>query len=184
MREKPKIIRSALISETRMFSIEELELLFSNGTRTRYERIKGPAYGSVIVVPLVEFNTVLMIKEYAVGSQRYELGLPKGRIDANEDPLAAANREIMEEIGYGARHLESICSLTIAPGYMQSRTEVVLARDLYRKRLCGDEPEHVEIVPCTLNQIHKLLYREDFSEARSIAALYIVRDLLKKERAT
>jgi len=182
MREKPQIIRSALISETRIFKIEELELLFSNGTRTRYERITDPTHGSVIVVPLVDPDTVLMIKEYAVGTQRYELGLPKGRIEAHEGPLEAANREIMEEIGYGAKRLESICSLSIAPGYIQSCTQVVLARDLYRQRIPGDEPECIETVPWALNQLHKLLDRDDFSEARSIAALYVVRDLLKRER--
>jgi ADP-ribose diphosphatase len=182
MREKPHIVRSALISETRIFGIEELELLFSNGTRACYERLKGPAHGSVMVVPLIDPNTVVLIREYAVGTQRYELGLPKGRIEAREDLLNAANREIMEEIGFGAKHLQPVGSLSIAPGYIASRTEVVLARSLYRRRLSGDEPERLEVVRWKLDELHKLLDRDDFSEARSIAALYIVRDLLDKER--
>ncbi len=182
MREKPHIVSSALISKTRIFRIEELELEFSNGTRARYERLKGVAHGSVIVVPLIDPNTVLMIREYAVGTQRFELGLPKGRIEEGEDMLQAANREIMEEIGYGARRLQLVCSLSIAPGYIESRTEVVLARDLYPRRLPGDEPEQIETVPWPLNELHKLLSRDEFSEARSIAALYIVRDLLGTQR--
>ena len=54
MREKPHIVSSSLITKTRIFSIEELELKFSNGARARYERLKGTAHGSVIVVPLLE----------------------------------------------------------------------------------------------------------------------------------
>ena len=182
MREKPYIVSSSLITKTRIFSIEELELKFPNGARARYERLKGNAHGSVIVAPLLDPNTVLMIREYAVGTQRYELGLPKGRIEEGEDLLQAANREIMEEIGHGARRLESVCSLSIAPGYIESRTELVLARDLYAQRLRGDEPEQIEIVPWPLDQLYSLLERNDFSEARSIASLYIVRDFLGKEK--
>ena len=37
--------------------------------------------------------------EYAVGVERYELCLPKGRVDEGEDVFAAANRELMEEVG-------------------------------------------------------------------------------------
>ena len=181
MREKPNILSSALISETRIFRIEELELEFSNGVKARYERLKGTAHGSVIVVPLLDPNTVLLIREYAVGTQCYELGLPKGRIEEGEDPLLAANREIMEEIGYGAKRLRSICSLSIAPGYIESRTELVLATDLYSQRLCGDEPEQIEIVPWPLDGLSKLLDRKDFTEARSIASLYIARDFLSRE---
>lgn len=182
MPEKPHILSTSLISKTRIFRIEELELEFSNGSRARYERLQGAAYGSVLVVPMQDDKTALMIREYAAGTHRYELALPKGRIEKGEDRLNAANREIMEEIGYGARQLKHLCSLSIAPGYIGSRTDVVLAQELYEKRLPGDEPEEIEIVPWRLDQLYKLLEHDDFSEARSIAALYIVRDLLERQR--
>lgn len=182
MPDKPKILNSSLISKTRIFRIEELELEFSNGTKVHYERLKGAAHGSVIVIPMRDDNTVLMIKEYAAGTHRYELALPKGRIEKQEDRLKAANRELMEEIGYGAKRLTHLCSLSIAPGYIASCTDVVLAQDLYRRRLKGDEPEEIEVVPWRLDRLHKLLDREDFSEARSIAAMYIARDFLANQR--
>ena len=181
MYEKPHIVSSALISETRVFKIEELQLEFPNGVRTRYERLKSSPYGSVIVVPMLDANTVLMIREYAVGTQRYELGLPKGRIEEGEDPLLAANREIMEEIGYGAKRLQSLCTLSVAPSYIESRTELVLARDLYAQRLRGDEPEPIEIVSWSMDKLSKLVERTDCTEARGIASLYIARDYLNRE---
>lgn len=181
MPDKPKILSSSIISKTRIFRVEELELEFSNGTRAHYERLKGAAYGAVIVVPMRDDNTVLMIKEYAAGTNRYELALPKGRIEKQEDRLNAANRELMEEIGYGAKRLTHLCSLSIAPGYIDSCTDVVLAQDLYHRRLEGDEPEEIEVVPWRLDRLQQLLDRDDFSEARSIAAMYIARDLLAKQ---
>jgi ADP-ribose diphosphatase len=80
-------------------------------------------------------DTVLMINEYSGGTDRYELALTKGKIDDGVTPLEAANRELIEEIGYGANKLTFIKEITIAPGYQSSITYIVLAQDLYKDNL-------------------------------------------------
>ena len=45
-------------------------------------------HGAVMVVPMLDADTVLLVREYAAGMHRYELGLVKGRIDAGETPAA------------------------------------------------------------------------------------------------
>lgn len=176
---KPKILNAAIVAQTRLFKIEQLDLEFSNGVVVQYERLLGSRRGAVLIVPMLDDETVLLIKEYAAGLHRYELGLPKGKIDGDEGILEAANREIQEEVGYASRKLEHINSLTLAPGYLSHTTHIVLARDLYQSRVPGDEPEEIEVVPWSLKELDALLLRDDFSEARSIAALYMVRELLK-----
>jgi ADP-ribose diphosphatase len=181
MRKPPRILHASVISQTRIFRIDELELEFPNGVRTRYERLRGGQEGAVLVIPMLDQATELLVREYAAGTERYELGLPKGRIEQGEDRLEAANRELMEEIGYGARRLHQLISLTLALSYIGSTTNVILAEDLYQQRLAGDEPEEIEVVPWRLDRLGELLQREDCSEARSIAALYIVRDHLDRQ---
>ena len=131
---------------------------------------------------MLDRDTVLLVREYAAGVHRYELGLVKGRIDAGESPIEAANRELMEEAGYGARELSVLRDITLAPVYMSHATHLVLARDLYPQRLPGDEPEELEVVPWKLDDIDQLILREDFSEGRSIAALFIAREWLRQQR--
>ena len=133
----------------------------------------------MIVVPLVDDDTALLVREYAAGVHRYELGLVKGRIDAGESPEQAADRELKEEAGYGARSLHVLRALTLAPTYMSHQTHLVVARDLYPERLPGDEPEELEVVPWKLDALDQLILREDFSEGRSIAALFVVREWLR-----
>jgi len=178
MRKKPTILRSETLVETRLFRIEQLDLRFANGVETRYERLIGSSRGAVLIVPLLDDDTVLLIREYAAGTHRYELGLPKGRIEGEEDVLQAANREITEEIGYGARNLQLLTSLSLAPGYIGHTTFVVLARDLYPQRATGDEPEELEVVPWQLSRLPELLQQDDLTEARSIAALFLTREHL------
>ncbi|MDQ3038186.1 MAG: ADP compounds hydrolase NudE [Pseudomonadota bacterium] len=163
------------------YRLEKLDLEFSNGERRGYERLHGRGHGAVAVVPMLDAHTVLLVREYAAGVHRYELGLVKGRIDAGESPEQAADRELMEEAGYGARDLKVLRSLTQAPLYMSHATHLVVARDLYPKRLVGDEPEELEVVPWRLDRLHELMLREEFSEGRSIAALFIAREWLLQQ---
>ena len=163
------------------YRMERLDLEFSNGERRRFHRQKPHGHGAVVVVPMLDEDTVLLVREYAAGLHRYELGLVKGRIDAGETPLQAADRELKEEAGYGARRLEIVRSLSLAPVYMSHETTVVLARDLYPERLPGDEPEELEVVPWKLDALGELALREDFSEGRSIAALFAAREYLRRQ---
>jgi ADP-ribose diphosphatase len=182
MRDKPEILKTETIAKTRIFRIEQVDLRFSNGNEVQYERVRGSANGSVLIVPMLDNDTVLMIREYAVGVERYELTLPKGIIENAELPVDAANREIMEEVGYASRSLQHLTSFTLAPGYLGSTTHVVLAQDLYPQRCEGDEPEEIEVVPWSLSRLDELLQDNTCSEARTIAALYMVRErLLVKE---
>jgi ADP-ribose diphosphatase len=161
------------------YRMERLDLEFSNGERRRYERLHGRGHGAVVVVPMLDDDTVLLVREYAAGVHRYELGLVRGRIDEGESPEQAADRELQEEAGYGARSLHVLRSLSLAPSYMSHQTHLVIARELYPQRLPGDEPEELEVIPWKLDALHELVLREEFSEGRAIAALFIAREWLQ-----
>ncbi len=163
--------------------VEELDLEFGNGERRRYRRVCARGPGSVMVAAMPDERTILLVREYACGMHRYELGLPKGRMDAGETPEQAANRELKEEAGFGAHRMTRLRSLALSPTYMEFTTHLVLAQDLYPERLPGDEPEEIQVLPWKLDDLHLLMLREDFSEGRSLAALFIVRELLARRAA-
>jgi ADP-ribose diphosphatase len=164
------------------YRLERLDLEFSNGERRRYERLNSRGHGAVMIAAMPDPDTVLLVREYAAGVHRYELGLPKGRMDAGETAHEAADRELKEECGFGARKLETLRMITLAPIYMSHAIHLVLAQDLYPQRLPGDEPEELEVVPWRLDDLHGLMLREDCSEGRSLAALFIVRELMARRR--
>lgn len=160
------------------YLLEEVRLEFSNGERRTYERLSNQTPASVMIIAVRVDGAALLIREYSVGTHAYELALPKGRLDPGETVLEAANRELKEEVGMGARRLTYLRSLTLAPTYMSNSIHLVLAEDLYPERLHGDEPEPLEVVPWPLADLHDLMLREDCTEARSIAALFIVREMI------
>jgi len=180
---KPRILNRKILNKSRLFTIEQVGLEFSNGEQREYERIVAPGAAAVLIIPVIDDQHVVMIREYSVGTDRYELVFPKGKIDQGEDILAAANRECMEEIGYRAGQLTPLGQMTIAPGYLGFITHIILAENLQPETLEGDEPEELQQVVCNIHQIQSLIDNETLSEARSIAALYQVRDILMQRQS-
>lgn len=181
MQKKPVVTNIKDIATTRLFNIQSMDVEFSNGQKRQYERLKPPGEGAVLVVPMLDDDTVLMIYEYSGGTDRYELALTKGKIDAGETPIEAANRELIEEIGYGAKRLQFIKSMSIAPGYQSNITHIVLAQNLYPAEAEGDEPEPLTVVEHKLSNLEQLVYDQDLTEARSIAALYMAKEMIKQQ---
>ena len=180
MREKPQVLAREIVANSRLFRVEELQLRFSNGVERTYERLvgKGSGYGAVMVVALLDDEHAVLVEEYCAGTDDYQLSLPKGLVEPGEDILLAANRELKEEAGFGAERLELLAELSLSPGYMSQKIQVVLARDLYEERLPGDEPEPMRVDKISLREISSLLQHPQFTEGRALAALYLVRDLL------
>ena len=178
----PTIHNHKILNQSKLFTIEQVDLEFSNGQQRIYERIVAPGAAAVLIIPVLDDHNVIMIREYSVGTERYELVFPKGKIDQGEDVLVAANRECMEEIGYRANQLTPLGQKTIAPGYLGFITHTVLAEDLQAEKREGDEPEELQQVICNVNNIEEIIKNETLTEARSIAALYQVRDILTQRR--
>jgi len=180
MRKNPKVTNVHSVARSRVFNVESMDVEFSNGEKRVFERLNPRGNGAVLVVPMIDKDTVLMIYEFSAGTERYELGLTKGKIDKGETPIQAASRELKEEIGYGANKLTFLKTITLAPGYQSNTTHIVLAEDLYEESAEGDEPEPLEVVAKKLSDVEQLTYDDDLTEARSILALYMVREIMSK----
>lgn len=182
MRQKPDVLAREVVANSRLFRVEQLELRFSNGVERTYERLvgKGVGYGAVMVVAIDDTQQALLVEEYCAGIDAYEWSLPKGLVEPGEEVLAAANRELKEEAGFGAHRLEWLAELSLSPGYMSQKIQVVLAQDLYPESLPGDEPEPMGLTRVNLHELAELAGHPSFSEGRALAALYLARDVLAK----
>jgi len=175
--QKPKILNVETVARSRLFTVEAVDLEFSNGARRVYERMKPSDREAVMIVPIID-NHLILIQEYVVGLEIYELGFPKGLIDAGETPFEAANRELKEEVGFGAGRLEALGQLSLAPSYFSSRMNILVAEGLYAEQLEGDEPEPLPQLRWPLDNLLGLLQEPDFQEARNVSALFLVREWL------
>ena len=153
-RQLPQILSKKREKVSRFFTVESLDLRFSNNTEATYERIYG-GNGAVMAVPF-DGRDFYLISEYACGFERYELGLVKGKI------------------GFGARNIMTLKSvMTLAPGMMSLKMHSFLCTELYPMQLTGDEPEPINIIKVSPKEIKDLIFdiNSPLTEARAIAAL-------------
>lgn len=173
-KQVPIILSRQIVAKSRLLRIEAIDLKFSNGELRQYERMQGNGRGAVMVVPMLDKDTMLLVREYAAGLHNYQLGFPKGLIDPGESAQEAAIRELKEEIGYGAEQLTELKSVSMAPAFFSATMTLFIGENLYPEQLPGDEPEPLEIVPWPVNKVDELLAQDDFTEARSVAALLLM----------
>ncbi|EPJ46389.1 MAG: putative MutT/nudix family protein [Osedax symbiont Rs1] len=176
---KPEVLQINQVAKSKLFLVEELKLRFSNGVQRTYERLASRGHGAVMMIVLDSDNHLLLVREYAGGIDDYTLSLPKGAVDEGETIYQAADRELKEEIGFGARRIDFLKELTTAPNYMGHKLQAVIARDLYPCRLVGDEPEPLEVVKWPLSDIDALALNPEFTEGRAIAGLYMARHYIE-----
>jgi ADP-ribose diphosphatase len=131
-----------------------------------------------MVVAMNDQRELLLIREYCAGFHELQLTLVKGAAEGTESLEEAANRELMEEAGFGARQIRFLKRLSLAPGHMGFTINVLLATDLYPARLPADEPEPPELVTWPLDRLEELIRGDEFQEARAIAALCLARPYL------
>ena len=77
-KQLPTILDKRIKAQSTLFCIESVDLRFSNGVERTYERMKPSGRHAVMMVPVTEQGDLLLIREYAVGTESYELGFPKG----------------------------------------------------------------------------------------------------------
>ena len=176
----PQIHQRKVIAQSGLFKVEQLDLEFSNGEKRQFERMAGSGRGAVMIVPFINEHEFLLVREYAAGTHSYQLGFPKGLIDPGESAVVAANRELKEEIGYGAQQLIPLHTVSMAPAFFDAKMDIFIAEQLYAESLVGDEPEPMEVVHWSINEVEALLAREDFMEARCIAALFLALKWIKE----
>jgi ADP-ribose diphosphatase len=181
--QAPAILESRVVARSNLFEIDARLIRFSNGVERRLEQIRGRIGPTVLIVPLLDRETLILVREYCAGTHTYGLAFPTGTIVQDEAIEEAASRELKEEVGLGAEQISWIKRLSVLPGHFDHETYIVLAEKLFPERIHGDEPEEVTIVRWPVADICALLQGEEFTEARSVAALLLVDRLLRVRAA-
>lgn len=175
-----KRLGEKIIFKTKLFTVKDIDIEFSSGKKVTYQIVEKK--DTAMLVPIDKDGNVYFVKEYFYAIDEFQLGLPKGRIDEGYDALTTANKELQEEIGMKAEKLDFLGKYTSAPGYYTQKTNMYLARDLSESKLEGDEEEPLEIIKHPFDKFEELIESKQLTEARMIAALYLARSFLEKEK--
>ncbi|MDR1159491.1 MAG: NUDIX hydrolase [Syntrophomonadaceae bacterium] len=181
MNLEEKTIASQKVFSGRIVSLRVDTVLLPNGKRASREIIEHN--GAVAIVALDDENNIYLVRQYRKAAQKVMLEIPAGTLDPGEEPLAAAKRELREEIGARAGHWEKICSYYSSPGFCTEELTVYLAAGLTAGDPDPDPDEFLEITKMPLEQAFDLVRQNEIMDGKSIIGIQYAYWSRQNERA-
>jgi len=135
-----EIVEASVVFTGLRFSVERRKYRFGDRVAVR-DIVVFP--NSVAVLPELDEEHVLLIKQYRPATGKYIYEVPAGVIEPGESAREAALRELEEELGYTAGELVEIGSFYTTPGYSTEKIHLFIARKL---EYVGSRPEPYEII--------------------------------------
>jgi ADP-ribose pyrophosphatase len=131
-------------------------------------------FGAVAIAAVDELGEVTLIRQYRhpLGERLWEL--PAGLLDvAGEAPVAAARRELREEVGLEADSWRVLVDLASSPGFTDEAVRVFVAEGLTRvqRPAAHDEEADIEVVAMPLEQAISLVFAGEIVNAAAVAGL-------------
>ncbi len=145
------------------------EVIMRNGRKAIRDTVQHP--GAVAVLACTDREEILLVKQY-----RYPIGqvtweIPAGKLEKGEDPALCAQRELTEETGFMAGHLQKLISFYTAPGFSNEIIHLFLAENLEEKEATPDPDEIIEYVKLPLAEAYKKIKNGEIIDAKTIIGI-------------
>lgn len=123
--------------------------------------------GGVCIVPIDKEKNVLLVKQYRYGAGSLLLELPAGKLEPNEEILEAAIRELEEETGYHANHMQSLGFCYSSPAISSEKIYLYLATDLALGKQNPDADEFLCVEKYPLSELVDMVMDGKITDAKT-----------------
>ncbi len=162
------------IGDFKVFSLRK-DVIESPRTGARHDFYVLEAGPWVNVVPITPDGEVVLIEQYRHGIESVTLEIPGGMVDADESPMAAAARELLEETGYRAEMMVPLGTSHPNPAILNNTLYTYLAAGA--KKVAEPSPEageDISVVTLPVEEIPKLVRAGRITHALVLAAFHFL----------
>lgn len=150
------------------FDVNAIEMTAKNGRTYQKEAVVHP--GAVVILPLVDKDTVVLIQNYRFAAGEYLWELPAGTLEPDEEPQETAFRELIEETGYEAAKIEFLTQFYTTPGICTEVMHAYAAQNLTFVGQNLNETEDITTFTFEWKTILKMIHKGTIKDGKTITA--------------
>jgi ADP-ribose pyrophosphatase len=170
------LLSRAVVHNGRIFRIEVDRVTLPSGHTLDMEIVRHP--GSVVLLPVPEPGTIILIRQYRYAIDRWIWELPAGTLKPGEDPAAAAARECEEEIGLAPGRVTRLRGYFPTPGFCDEEMIYCRCEDLRPpapdSTVRKDEDEEIEPRTFTVVEARELIASGEIVDLKTLAGLALI----------
>jgi ADP-ribose pyrophosphatase len=123
------------------------------------------------MLPFIDPETVLLIKQYRYVARRVTWEMPTGGVHIGESIEEAAQRELGEEVGYRAGRLKWVSSYHTSKSIMDETAHLFIGEDLAEVKLDSDETEFIEVRPFPFEKVVQMVLASEILDSMTVIAV-------------
>lgn len=162
-------LSGAQVYAGKLLDVRRDRVRLPDGSEGVREYIAHP--GAVLAIPELDDGRLLVERQFRYPLDLVFVEFPAGKLDPGEAPLAAARRELIEEVGYAAVQWTRLGAVHPAISYSTEVIDLYVAQGLTHVGSRLDPGEFLEVVTRSVDELHAALDAGELTDAKTIAAL-------------